>query len=339
MLDIFNGDAFNTVSLTRAINAVPYVPGLLGALGIYEPERITTPAAAIESKGETLKLVQTSAPGAPPGTRGRDKRQLRDLRTFRLALSDRIYAHEVAGMRAFGQETTLETMQGYAMGRMAKLRRDVDLTWENLRLGGITGLVKDADGSTLIDYSAFWGISAPAAIDFDLGDPTTDVDAKCREVVRTLERNSAGAMLPTSIVYGLCGDAFFDSLVAHDSVREWYLNRPAADQFLLGTRTRKVDFGGIVFINYRGTDDGTTVVIATDDCRFVIQGGRDIFQMVTAPRYESFEFMNTQGLDLYALMVMDKDRSEWVDVEVYSYPLPVCTRPKTLLRGTRTAEE
>jgi len=319
MLDIFNGDAFNTVSLTRAINAVPYVPGLLGTLGIYEPERITTRTAAIESLGETLKLVQTSQPGAPPGTRGRDKRELRDQRTFRLALSDRIYAHEVAGMRAFGQETTLETMQGYAMRRMAKLRRDVELTWENLRLGGITGLVKDADGSTLIDYSAFWGISAPAAIDFDLGDPNTDVDAKCREVVRTLERNSAGAMLPTSIVYGLCGDAFFDALVAHDSVREWYLNRPAADQFLLGTRT-------------------PTVAIPTDDCRFVIQGGRDIFQMVTAPRYESFEFMNTQGLDLYALMVMDKDRAEWVDVEVYSYPLPVCTRPKTLLRATRTAE-
>lgn len=336
MLNVFTGDAFSTVSLTRAINATPYVPNLLGSLGIFEPEPINTDTAAIEAVGNTLKLVQTTPRGAPPGTRGADKRSIRDVRTVRLALSDRIYAHQVANLRAFGQESQLETMQGYALKRMAKLRQDVELTTENLRLGAVTGVVKDADGSTIIDYFSFWGVAEPAAISFALGTETTKVRNKCDQVVRTMQKNAEGAFLPGTEIIGLCGDGFWDALVTHPNVEKFYLNRDRADELMIGSAYSVFRFGGITFINYRGTDDGTTVSIPTDDCRFVLRGGRDVFQMVQSPMNESADFLNTMGLPVYALMVPDRDRAMWVDVEVYSYPLPVCTRPRTLLRGTRT---
>lgn len=337
MLNVFAGDAFSTVSLTRAIQATPFVPNLLGMLGIFDPTPITTDTAALERLGNTLALVQTSARGAPPASRTHDKRTLRSVPTVRLALRDRIYAHEVANLRAFGQETALETMQGYAMRRLAKLRQDIELTHENLRMGAIKGIVLDADGSTeLVNYYTMFGVSAPTAISFELDVTGTDVDSICRTVVRTMEANAEGGMLPTSTIFGLASNTFFDALVAHGSVAEWYKNRVAADQFLENTRVRRLDFGGITFINYRGTDDGTTLAIPADDCRFVLAGGRDVFQMVYSPMNESADFMNTLGQEIYAMRVPDRDRGHWVDVEVYSYPLPVCMRPRTLLRGTLT---
>lgn len=334
MLNIFAGDAFSNVSLTRAFLATPYVPNLLGALGIFQPEPITTDVAAIESMNGVLKLVQTSQRGAPPATRAQEKRTIRDVRTYRLALNDRIYAHQVANLRAFGSESQLETMQAFAMRRLAKLRQDIELTHENLRLGAILGVVKDADGSTLLDYNSFWGVSAPSAISFALGTDTTKVRNKCDQVVRTMQKNAAGAFVPGVEVVGLCSDGFWDALVTHPNVEKFYMNRDRADELMVGSAYSTFRFGGITWINYRGTDDGTTVTIPANDCRFVLRGAPDLFQMVLSPRNESMDFMNTMGQPVYAMMVPDRDRSEWVDVEAYSYPLPVCTRPLTLLRGT-----
>lgn len=336
MLDIFSGDAFRTVSLTRAFLATPYVPNLLGSLGIFEPEPIITDTAAIERLGDTLALVQTTPRGAPPASRTEDKRTLRDIRTVRVALRDRIYAHQVAGIRAFGQETALETMQGVAMRRMAKLRQDIELTWENLRMGCIKGVVKDADATTIVDYFSFFGISEPSAIDFDLVNADAEIRNKCDTVLRTIQKEAQGGFLPTSEVIGLCSDSFWDKLVTHPSVVKFYLNRDRADELMLGSAYSAFRFGGILFINYRGTDDGSTITIPAGDCRFVIRGGRDIFQWVMSPMNESMEWMNTMGQPVYAMTVPDRDRGMWVDVEAYSYPLPVCTRPRTLLRGTET---
>lgn len=335
MLNIFAGDAFSTVSLTQAFLATPYVPNLLGRLGIFEPTPVTTDTVAIERLGETIKLVQTSARGAPPENRANDKRTVRDIRTFRLALTDRIYAQEVANLRAFGSETQLETMQGYAMKRLAKLRQDLEFTKENLRLSCVVGgVVKDADGSTLVDYNSFWGVTAPAAISFALGTNTTNVRAKCDAVIRAIQKEAQGAFVPGARVIGLASDSFFDALTGHPNVEKFYLNRDRADEMMAGLAYSSFTFGNITFINYRGTDDGTTMAIADGDCRFFLAGSPGLFQWVMSPMNENADYMNTLGQDAYVMMVPDRDRQFWMDIDVYSYPLPVCTRPRTLIRGT-----
>jgi len=47
--------------------------------------------------------------------------------------------------------------------------------------------------------------------------------------------------------------------------------------------------------------------------------------------------VNTSGQDVYALIVIDKERQAWARPEVYSYPLFMCTRPGMLQRGKRKA--
>jgi len=48
------------------------------------------------------------------------------------------------------------------------------------------------------------------------------------------------------------------------------------------------------------------------------------------------DFVNTLGQPFYALQVPDLSRNAFVDVEVYSYPLPICTRPEMLQSAKRT---
>lgn len=95
-------------------------------------------------------------------------------------------------------------------------------------------------------------------------------------------------------------------------------------------------YGNIDFINYRGTDDKSTVAINDDECQFFPVGAPDAFKVGFSPA-EFLPFVNTSGQDVYALIVIDKERQAWARPEVYSYPLFMCTRPGMLQRGKRKA--
>jgi major capsid protein E len=54
------------------------------------------------------------------------------------------------------------------------------------------------------------------------------------------------------------------------------------------------------------------------------------------PGSATFETVNTLGLPLYARSIPDRDRDEWVRLEIESNPLPICTRPQVLRSARRT---
>jgi hypothetical protein len=136
---------------------------------------------------------------------------------------------------------------------------------------------------------------------------------------------------------GLCGNSFWDDLTAHPEIRETYLNQVAAQELRndVGTPYGMFRYGEITWVNYRGTDDQSTVSVGTDKVHFFPVGGRQVFQHAMAPA-ESFDFVNTPGQEFYAMQIPDEKRNQFVDVEVYSYPLFLCTRPEMLQRGKRT---
>jgi hypothetical protein len=59
------------------------------------------------------------------------------------------------------------------------------------------------------------------------------------------------------------------------------------------------------------------------------RGGRRLFEIYYALA-GTFETVNTLGQPLYARMIPDRDRDEWVRLEIESNPLPICTRPQLL---------
>lgn len=353
-MDIFDDDAFSAVSMTSALEDYEFKPGLIGSLNLFEDVPTSTTAISVERRaGNVLSIIQTSLRGAPLEEGASDKgRNLRSFETTRIAKGKTLNASEIQNVRAFGSETELETMVSYVARYENRLIGDAELTWENMMFGAVQGKVLDADSSILVDWFSEWGIPEPAEISFDLDDPAIDVEQKCREIVRASMRASQGAWRANTFVLGLAGDSFFDKLTKHKSIRETYLN--TAQATLLNRKFGVADTavfregafaafecGGIVFVNYRGVDSFNAgaapgskdaLGIAPIKCRFFPVGAPGVFQQAFAPA-ESFDYANTIGRKLYAMLIRDEKRNFWVRPEVYSYPLFICTRPEMLLRA------
>jgi hypothetical protein len=331
-MDVFKGDAFSMMSLIAAIENADYRPQYLGSLGIFTPKPQRTRVVAVEERDGTLELIQTSPIGAPLAQRSRDERRVRNFNTTRLAKHSRIMADELQDIRAFGSETELAQVQEEVATRLQRLKDDMELTWERHRLGAVQGIVLDADNTPIVNYYDAFGVAQPGEEEFDFdGDVRAQIQAL---IVRPMLKAAKGAMVTGSRIVALCGDDFFDALTNAAEVRQTYLNFQAAAELREGNAYATFRYGGVEWVNYRGTDDGSTVAIATDKAKFFPVGARDVFQVAWAPA-EFMDVVNMPGRDITPLTLIDPSgRNAFADVEVYSYPLFLCTRPLTLLRAT-----
>jgi hypothetical protein len=337
-MNVFQQDAFSAISMTGVVEKVGYVPSFLGSLGIFETVPVSTTSIFIEERGMDPALIQTDLRGAPPRQVGGDKRTVRAFATTRISQASRIMADQLQGIRAFGSETELQTLQVEMARRQTKMRNNLELTFENMRMGCVCGgIVLDADGSTIISWPTELEQTPIAEIPFDLSNASPARGALrivCNNLRRTMVRALKGRGGQNVTIMGICGDAFWDAFVTHQEVRETYLNTQSAAD-LRGPAFgafEQFDFASIRFTNYRGTDD-QVFGVNTDKIKF-FPIGAGIFQVAYAPA-ERFEFVNTQGRELYSWMLVDDDRDMWADVEMYTYPLHICTLPSALASGRR----
>lgn len=359
IMDVFRGDAFTAMSLSAAVDKQPFLPSLLGSLGIFEPVPIRTTALAVEERAGTLSLIPVSARGAPTTSeRTTERRKVRYFEAPRLFAADTIYAHELQNIREFvdasGQAQTvlkqLQTEVAYRLSGPSGLQAQIEYTWEHHRLNALKGVLLDSDGSTeLFDWFDEFGISAPSTVFFNFSAGTAGtIDAKCNQIIRGMAQAAGGAFNANTRIYALCGNDFFDGLVGHTDVRDAYyrmINAGAqagstvSDSGVtlgLNGAFKAFFWGGINWINYRGSDDGSTIGVTADKAHFFPVGAPGIFKVAFAPG-ESFDQINRPGQPLYILPILDKDRNEWFRLEAKSFPLHICTRPAVLYTGDKDA--
>jgi hypothetical protein len=331
MLDIFKSDAFSVVSLTDAINQIPYVP--TGLAGLFRETSVTTLTIAIEQKNGVLTLVPPSERGSPGQTIDKPKRSMLDIRVPHFERNDFINADEVQNVRAWGEESLLETVQGKVAERLADHSQDFEATAEYHRIGAIKGVITYADGSTLDLFSTF-GVSQEAEVDFDLDNASPASGAfrkKCDQTVRLIAGNLGGT--PYAGVAAEVGDAFWDDLIAHKEVRETYLNQVAAAELRTGTVYQTFNFGGINWRNYRGSVGGTSFV-PTDKAHLYPVGVPGLFRCFYAPA-DYIETVNTPGQRLYVKQYPAQN-GKGIHLDVQMNALHMCTRPKALIKAKRT---
>jgi hypothetical protein len=345
-MDVFNSNAFSMGSLTAALNKVEFQPTMLRMMGLFQAYPIRTSFATIEERGGELSLIPTSRRGDPMDEQrdtSAEKRNVHRVDVPRLAKGDRLTADEIQDIRAFGTETELMQVQEEVARRMNGphgLMRDIELTWENMALGAVQGTVVDADGSsTVIDWFNLFGVSQDAEIAFDFANASEgDVKKNANTVLRQMQRAGKGAFTPQTEVIALCGDNFYDDLSASSEVRDTYKNTTAQQSERLrneiGLAFDAFRYGNITWINYRGTDDNSSVAVPTDKAKFFPRGAQGVFSVAYSPA-ETFDYVNTPGQPVYARTIPDDKRNQYVDLEVMSYPLFMCTRPKMLQRGRR----
>lgn len=341
LLNIFRGDAFSTVSLINAMENVEFLPQRLDQIGIFTPSPIRTESVAVEIRQNgSLSIIPVSPRGAPAIESTKGRRHIRSFGTHRVAKKDTILASELAFVRDFGEEQKVMELQKELARRWtgpSGLTTNVRATMEHMRLGCIQGKMIDADGTVLEDWTtAFDAPGQPATtiptITFNF---TTLNDGSLKEklvkLTRDIARNSDGVWTAQTKIHVLCGDDFFDALAKNPEIRNDNKNRLArANQVDGYDAYGTIEYEGYVFENYRGTDDESTIAIKSDEAHAFPINTLGAFEHVMAPG-ESFQDLGQLGREFYPMITPDLTGHDMhVDIEVRSYPLFMCKRPKML---------
>jgi hypothetical protein len=336
VLDIFKTDAFSVISLTDAINKLPFIPGRVGQIVDWMERGVETTTIMVEEVNGVLRLIDPTPRGGPGKTTPKNYRDGIPLKIPHYQIDDAVYADEVQNVRAFGTDSQLETVKGKINMRMQEhAQLEMDPTLEYQRVGAVKGIILNGDGSTLYNLFTVFNVTQPTEVAFDLtaASPASGaVRRKAAGVVRTIAAALGGLTLRT--VYGLAGDAFWDDLIANKEVRETYLNQADAAQLREGSVYQTLNYGGITFENYRGAV-GATAFIDTDKCNFFPVGVPGLFRTIYAPA-DYVETVNTTGLPRYAKQFpMQNDKG--ISLEMQMNALSYCTRPGVLVQGKRGA--
>ncbi len=252
VLDPFtSSDAFSMTSLTKAVNILPNKYGKLNEMNLMPGKGVRTRSVIVEEKAGVLNLLSTKPVGSPGVQNTNAARTMRNFTIPHIPLDDTILPEEYQGIRAFGSENDLAGVAEVVNDHLQTMRNKHAITLEWLRMGALKGIIYDSDASTVL-YNLYteFGITAKT-VSFALGTATTKVLSKCLEVKRHIEDNLKGDSM-TGVVC-LCSSGFYDSLVGHALVKEAFDNWQAAADRLGGDMREGFTFGGVKFVEYRGT--------------------------------------------------------------------------------------
>lgn len=328
-LDVFRSDAFSLTKMTAAINQIPFYPTLIGRLGLFAENPITTTSVSVEVQGETLALVADKPRGAPGAPVTLDRRKVRNFNARHLPQTVSVMADEVQNLRAFGSDSDEQTAMGLLTRKMAIARRRLDLTLEWQRIGAIKGQVLDADGSTVLcDLFTEFGI-AQQTVDMALDVDATKVITKLLDAKRKSEDELGG--VSNAGWLGLCSSTFFDAFTGHPAVASSFAYFNTSGFNRADNRTGFTWGSDVQWVEYRGKI-GAIPFIEANTAYLVPLGVPDLFQANYAPA-PYLETVNTPGLPFYAQQeIMDFNKG--VDVECQSNPLMLNTRPRSIIKLT-----
>lgn len=328
-------DLFTPAFLTEAINALPTPPSTLGSSGIFEVKPVNTTFAVIESINGKLVLVENTDRNADPKTKGNSKRTRRVFEIPHLPKNGVILPSELQ-VQGFGQDGVQVNEQSKVINdKLEDLKADIETTIEFHRVGAISGIILDADGTTVIEnlFTAF-GVQ-PKSINIPFSTAATDVGAKILEGKRHAQKKLGGAVITGWKCY--CSPTYFDALTSHPNVEKAYANYQDAADRLGGDNRKGFVYKGVEFIEYDvevATASGGTVKFIEDGKARLVPIAKKLFKTFYAPANYN-EAVGTNGLPMYAKAEPRKMGKGW-DLEAQSNPLSICTEPSALVTFSAT---
>lgn len=345
ILDIFNQDAFSAAALTGNITLVPNSYGRINDLGLFRPEPIATTSVIVIIEDGVLNLLPTRPRGAPASLGTRGKQRPKSFVVPHIPHEDSVLATDVQNMLALSPAGSagLETVLGFLNRKLITMRRKHAITLENLRMGALKGVVRDYDGSVIVNYFTEFGITEKV-VDFLLGTASTDVLGKCQDVTGYMEDNLLGETMTG--VHALCSPEWFRKFTGHASVKEAFKYYQSGPQILREDVRKGFTFGGITFEEYRGAasylqEDGTRTAperfIPAGDVRFFPLGTSDTFTNYWSPP-DFWSAVNQApavgDAEVFVAPLEPKKFGKGMDIHTESNPLPLVKRPALLVRGT-----
>lgn len=332
----FSDPAFSVESLTASINDMPFVPGQVGNLEIFDEDGVATTTVKVEKEGDVLSVIEPTPRGGPGETIGEAGRDVIPFEMDHFEINDSVMADEVQGVRAFGTDNELETLQSRVDTKLGRHARSMDATLEHQRVGALKGLVTSRSGKTLHDLYTRFDIAIPAAVNMGIDSDVTGLAGKIKgDVILSIE-DDLDEMY--SGVHAFCGTAFHTALFNQKEVRETFVYHSGAS-VLRDEIPDVFRFAGVTWERYRTGRRAKAAIggsnfIADDEARVFPMGVPGLFGTWFGPAdYE--ETVNTIGLPRYARQYgMPNGKGRHLDSQMNSISL--CTRPGVLRRLTLT---
>ena len=230
MINPFDAGGYTLAEMTSAINILPNIYTRLGEMGLFRFEGVTQRSVIIEQAEGVLNLLPTVPLGGPATVANRDTRSMRSFTVPWIPHDDVITPQDIQGVRGFGVADAADPLATVMERKITRMRSKHAQTREYMEINALRGVVKDGAGSELYDYFDEFGL-AQQSVDFVLGTAGTNIQAKCREVLRDIETELKGETM--NGVLALVSPGFFDKLISHSKVEEAYkyfssTGRPAA---------------------------------------------------------------------------------------------------------------
>ncbi|KPU83617.1 hypothetical protein JI58_08355 [Marinosulfonomonas sp. PRT-SC04] len=323
---------FDIVTLTATVNDLPFVPGQMGALGIFDEEGVPTTSVKVEEQNGKLDVIEPSARGGPGQTIDDEDRQTFTFEVDHYEINDSVNADEIQGIRMFGTDDQLEVMENRIDTKLARHARSMDTTLEHQRIGAAKGIVVSGKGRVLHNLYDRFNLSVPAPIVLGLNGSVAGIASKIKgDVVFAIEDQLDANY---DHIHALCGRDFHAALWEEKEVRETYM----ADNEGYRLRDGAPDvftIGQVTFERYRTgrrakAANVAGAFIADNEARVFPVGVPDLFITRFAPG-DWNGLPNTMGLPRYTrLKPMYNDKGYHLDSQMNS--LSICTMPKTLMK-------
>jgi len=325
-------NAFEVTDYTQELLLVPSTWGLINELGLFREEGVAQHTVTVESRNGTLGLITDQVRGARNLVNKDDTRTLRSYAIPHFPLDDAIKPEDVVGKRAFGSADAAETEAAVIARKLERIRRNHAITLEAARAHAITtGTIYAPSGTVAGNFYSDMGI-ARTEIDFLLSTSTTDVLGKSEQGIAAIQDNIQSGEVVGGMV-ALCSPAFFAKLINHATIKDAYRYYSSTQEPLrnrLGAGLyRRFQFGGIEFIEYRGSYNGQAL-IPSGDAYLLPTGTADVFMTYFSPA-NKFSYVNTLGEPAYVFTYRSPNDSE-ITIESESNFLNLVRRPQAICR-------
>ncbi len=332
-------NAFELVDRTSDFILLPQNWQLMNESGMWQEEFLSTRTVTYEAQTGSLALIKDVVPGSKPQTMNNDVRKLYSYSMTHHPVVDAIYPQDIAGVTrpgSMGKE--LDTKDAAILRKMEKIRKSYDRTlnyarFKTLAAGDIFAPNGTVTGNFYTDTS-----TTRNTVSFALGTGTTDIIAKCEEVIAGFQAAATeGQVIQRVVAY--CSPGFFTALINHAKVQSAYnLYAVVAPQQISRDRAggmnlyRRFTFSNIEFIEVSQSVAGDPLV-ATDTAIFVADDGDGSFVTVYGPAHR-FGYVNTIAERGY-MWTFENPRMTEITVEGEMNFLNILKNPLFVAGGTK----
>jgi len=329
---------FEIVDRTPEINLIPNTWGVISNSGVFPTvEGITTSVVSVEQITQSGAVMTDRMRGDRVNLSKDYTRKLYSFNVPHFNQDDIVKPADIAGKTAYGTNDQAEVVAQVLARRIERIRRNHFQLQEKAMAQLLAdGTVYAPNGTVSHNYYSEFGVTRKE-VDFTFGTSTADIIGACEQGISHIIDNMLSGDTASGFI-AFCSPGFFSNLIKHAKVVQAYQYYSSTQEPLrtrlnsnLPMGLRQFVFGGITFIEYRGTDFGGTGFMTANEARLVPTGNADSFGFYAAPAVDYMDYVNTIGQQSYLLTFTDPVTGA-IKIQSESNILCVARRPQVIVR-------